>query len=69
MIDQKQYDSLLDQTLMMLSDANGGERAICGLLVAVLSELRTTREATAKLQQQFDRVSSGGNRIIAEVAQ
>lgn len=68
MMNDKQYGELLEDSLAMLKSATGAERAIASLLVAILSEMRTSREAHIELLTKFNQVTANGNVMLTEQA-
>jgi hypothetical protein len=68
MLNNKQYEELLEDSLVMLKTATGPERAMCNFLVAILSEMRATRETNVELLKKFNQVTANGNVMLTEQA-
>lgn len=66
MTNDAEFKYLGDMVETAILGANPIEEAQTELLYAILAELRTNREATMRLQEQFDKVTAYGNAMLTE---
>lgn len=69
MITDRQHEELQAAAITLCKDATPAEKAMVGVLTAVLEELRTVRKINQAFSRQFDQLSAGGNAVAVEVHQ
>lgn len=68
MITDEQANELNESVMLLCKDASPSDKAMVGVMTAILNELRTLRKSTMQLQEQFDKVTAYGNAMLTEVA-